>query len=75
MNPYTRNHESTAVKILKDVFDGIEHFYGKKGLDQVTHYALLRNRSRETNKVMDDLEALFGPFDVPDLVGSQGTPK
>lgn len=63
--------ESTAGQILKDVFDGIEHFYGKQGLDQVAEYAMLRNRSRESNKLMDELEVMFGPFGIPDLVGGR----
>lgn len=56
-------HEPLTAVILKDVLDGIEHFYGKDGLDQVANFALLRNRSRESNRIMDELEAAFGPFD------------
>ena len=50
-----------AEVILKDVFDGIEHFFGKDGLDQIANFALLRNRGRESNRVMDELERLYGP--------------
>jgi hypothetical protein len=47
--------------ILKDVFDGVEYFFGKEGLDQVTNFALLKNRDRESNHIMDELERLYGP--------------
>ena len=50
-----------AEVILKDVFDGIEHFFGKDGMDQVANFALLKNRCRESNRVMDELERLYGP--------------
>jgi hypothetical protein len=52
-------HEPLTAVILKDVFDGIEHFYGKEGLEQVAEFAMLKNRSRESNRVMDELEAAF----------------
>ena len=32
--------------LLKDVFDGIEHLFGKEGLDQVANFALMRSRAR-----------------------------
>jgi len=51
--------------ILKDVFDGIEHFYGKEGLEQVANFAALKNRNRESNRVMDELERLYGPLHAP----------
>jgi hypothetical protein len=52
--------EILTVIILKDVLDGIEHFFGKEGLDQVANFASLKNRSRETNRVIDALELLYG---------------
>jgi hypothetical protein len=52
--------EMLTVIMLKDVLDGIEHFFGQDGLDQVANFASLRNRSRESNRVIDELELLYG---------------
>jgi hypothetical protein len=54
--------EMLTVVILQDVIDAIEHFYGQEGLDQVAKFAALKNRSRESNRVMDELERLYGPL-------------
>ncbi len=56
------DHEKLTVIMLKDVLDGIEHHFGKSGLDLVADFALLKNRTRESNRVMDELEEAFGPF-------------
>jgi hypothetical protein len=57
--------EMLTVIMLKDVLDGIEHYYGKEGLEQVAHFVTMQNRSRESNRVMDALELLYGPFPTP----------
>lgn len=57
--------EMLTVIMLKDVLDGIEHHYGEDGLYRVTEFAMLKNRSRESNRVMDELERLYGPFPAP----------
>jgi hypothetical protein len=49
-------------EMLQDVLDGVEQFWGKEGLQQVAEFAVARNRSRESNRVMDELERLYGPF-------------
>jgi hypothetical protein len=62
--------EMLTVIILKDVLDGVEHHFGKEGLELVAEFATMQNRCRESNRVMDELERLYGPF--PDPVGSSG---
>ena len=54
--------EMLTVTMLKDVLDGIEHHFGQAGLDLVAEFALLKNRSRESNMVIDELERLYGLF-------------
>jgi hypothetical protein len=56
------DHELT-VQILKDVLDGIEHHYGKAGVDLIAEFALLKARTRDSNKLIDELEATFGPLE------------
>lgn len=46
--------------MLQDVLDGVEHFFGKDGLEQIANFAVMKNRSRESNRVMDELERLYG---------------
>lgn len=43
--------------ILMDTLDGVEHYFGAEGLQKVTDYAKLKNRARESNQFMDELEA------------------
>lgn len=59
--------------MLQDVLDGVEHFFGKDGLEQIANFAVMKNRSRESNRVMDDLERLYGPF--PDDVSPLSTER
>lgn len=61
--------EMLTVIMLKDVLDGIEHYYGQEGLDLVADFATMQNRSRESNRLIDELERLYGPFhDEPSTV-------
>ena len=55
--------EPLTVLILKDVLEGIEHHYGAEGVAQVAAFAMLKNRARETNRVIDELEREFGLTD------------
>lgn len=64
--------EMLTVIMLKDVLDGIEHYYGKEGLEQVADFAMMANRSRESNRVIDALELLYGPFDEPVIASDVG---
>jgi hypothetical protein len=59
--------EMITETLLKDVLDGIEHFYGKDGIEQVANFALMANRARESNRVMDELDRLYGPFSSKEL--------
>jgi adenine-specific DNA methylase len=52
--------DPVTVLILKDVLDGIEEFFGKEGVEQVAAFAMLKNRARESNKLMDELERAYG---------------
>lgn len=52
--------EPITALILKDVLDGIEHYFGKEGVESVAGFALLKNRARESNKLIDELEKQFG---------------
>jgi hypothetical protein len=53
-------HTRITELIMADVLDGIEHCFGEGGVDAVVGFALARNRSRESDKLMDELEAAFG---------------
>jgi hypothetical protein len=64
----TTQDEPLTVQILQDVFDGIEHYYGSEGLEMVAEFARMKNRARESNKLIDELEAQFGPFEKQDAV-------
>jgi 2-phospho-L-lactate guanylyltransferase (CobY/MobA/RfbA family) len=57
--------EMLTVIMLKDVLDGIEHHFGKGGLELVTDFATMQNRARESNRLMDELERLYGPLPSP----------
>ncbi len=57
--------EMLTVIMLKDVLDGIEHHFGKDGLDLVAEFATMQNRARESNRVMDELEKLYGTPPLP----------
>lgn len=63
--------EKLTETMLKDVLDGIEHFFGPNGVDQVANFALLKNRSRESNRVMDELEKTFGLEPCPQETASE----
>ena len=65
--------EMLTVIMLKDVLDGVEHHFGKEGLELVAEFATMQNRSRDSNRVMDELERLYGPF--PDPVSTPGEPN
>ena len=52
--------EMLTTIILKDVLDGVEYYFGNEGLEQVVNFASLKNRSRESNRVIDELELLYG---------------
>jgi hypothetical protein len=54
--------ERITVLILKDVLDGIEHCFGVNGLNAVADFARARNRARESNDLIDQLETLYGPL-------------
>jgi hypothetical protein len=49
-------------QMMQDAFDAVEHFWGKDGLHQVAQFMTAKNRARESNRVMDELERLYGPF-------------
>jgi len=57
--------EPITALILRDVLDGIEFFHGRDAVDQIARFALDKNRSRESNRVMDELEKAYGPFPTP----------
>lgn len=48
--------------MMQDAFDAVEHFWGKDGLQQVADFMCARNRTRESNRIMDELERLYGPL-------------
>ena len=58
--------EMLTVIMLKDVLDGIEHHFGKEGLELVARFATMQIRSRESNRVIDALELLYGPIPPAD---------
>lgn len=58
-------------EMLQDAFDAIEHFWGKDGLKQVADHMYGLNRARECNRVMDELERLYGPLPSDQRSGEQ----
>lgn len=56
----TAERERLTVLILQDVFDGIVHFHGTEALDQIAEFARAKNRARESNELIDKLEAEYG---------------
>ena len=63
--------EPITALILRDVLDGIEYFHGKDAVDEIAKFALAKNRARQSNLVMDELERLYGPFPTPQESGSE----
>lgn len=66
------NPEHPLDVMLQDVLDGVEHFFGKEGLEQIANFAVMKNRSRESNRVIDELERLYGPLSCPQVTTESG---
>lgn len=62
MNDPTEREYLTKL-ILMDVLDGVEQHFGADGLAQIVSHARLKNRAREDNKFIDELEAAITPSD------------
>lgn len=54
-------------EMMQDALDAVEHFWGKDGLHQVAQHMIASNRARESNRVMDELERLYGPSSLGDM--------
>lgn len=57
-------------EMLQDVLDAVEHFWGKDGLSQVAQHMIAANQARESNRVMDELDLLYGTSTILNVRGT-----